>query len=48
MPQFKAAGGSGDAPSRSEYRDKDKPTQIRYSNITAAKGRPYLEHSSEF
>ncbi|KAK7103221.1 T-complex protein 1 subunit delta-like [Littorina saxatilis] len=27
------AGG----PSKSEYNDKDKPTQIRYSNITAAK-----------
>lgn len=24
---------------KSVYRDKDKPTQIRYSNITAAKGR---------
>lgn len=29
-------GGGGD--SKSEYKDKDKPTQIRYSNITAAKG----------
>lgn len=23
----------------SEYKDKDKPTAIRFSNITAAKGR---------
>lgn len=29
---------SGDG-KKSEYKDKDKPTQIRYSNITAAKGR---------
>jgi len=27
---------------KSEYQDKDKPTQIRYSNITAAKGWPNL------
>lgn len=25
--------------SKSEYKDKDKPTQIRFSNITAAKGK---------
>ncbi|XP_005093436.1 T-complex protein 1 subunit delta [Aplysia californica] len=37
MPQIVAAGGSGDSASKSEYKDKDKPTQIRYSNITAAK-----------
>ena len=29
----KAGGGK-----KSEYQDKDKPTQIRFSNITAAKG----------
>ena len=23
---------------KAQYQDKDKPTQIRYSNITAAKG----------
>ncbi len=23
---------------KSEYKDKDKPTQIRFSNLTAAKG----------
>ena len=28
----------GGGESKSEYKDKDKPTQIRYSNITAAKG----------
>ena len=39
MPQIMAAGAGGDAPSKSEYKDKDKPTQIRYSNITAAKGK---------
>ena len=32
-PARKAAG-----PSKSEYKDKEKPTQIRYSNIDAAKG----------
>jgi len=37
MAQFISAGGGGDGPSKSEYRDKDKPTQIRYSNMTAAK-----------
>ena len=24
----------------SEFKDKEKPTQIRFSNITAAKGNP--------
>lgn len=33
MPEAKS-----NAPSQSGYKDKDKPTQIRYSNITAAKG----------
>ncbi|KAI8784801.1 T-complex protein 1 subunit delta-like isoform X1 [Biomphalaria glabrata] len=37
MPQVGAYGGGGDNVSRSEYKDKDKPTQIRYSNITAGK-----------
>ncbi|KAH9499611.1 T-complex protein 1 subunit delta [Bulinus truncatus] len=37
MPQVGAFGGGGDNVSRSEYKDKDKPTQIRYSNITAGK-----------
>lgn len=37
-PKSKAKSGS-----RSEYKDKDKPTQIRFSNITAAKGE--LFHS---
>ena len=32
-----AKGGNSRGKS-SEYKDKDKPTQIRYSNITAAKG----------
>ena len=32
------AGFGGGGESKSEYKDKDKPTQIRYSNITAAKG----------
>lgn len=31
-------GGQNGMMRRSEYQDKDKPTQIRYSNITAAKG----------
>ena len=31
-----AAKKGGD--NKSQYKDKDKPTQIRYSNITAAKG----------
>jgi len=37
MPAFKAAP-KGIKASKSEFQDKDKPTQIRYSNITAAKG----------
>ncbi|CAL1526764.1 unnamed protein product [Lymnaea stagnalis] len=37
MPQAGSYGGGGDTVSRSEYKDKDKPTQIRYSNITAGK-----------
>ncbi|KAK2150439.1 hypothetical protein LSH36_405g02008 [Paralvinella palmiformis] len=36
MPAFKAAP-KGIKASKSEFQDKDKPTQIRYSNITAAK-----------
>ena len=32
-------GNRGGGASKSEYQDRDKPTQIRYSNITAAKGR---------
>jgi len=32
------AGKTAKAPSRSEYKDKEKPTQIRISNIEAAKG----------
>ena len=28
---------------KSEYKDKDKPTQIRSSNITAAKGDSFVE-----
>jgi hypothetical protein len=35
----KTGGPGGDGGSKSEYKDKDKPTQIRYSNITAAKGK---------
>lgn len=35
----RAAGPGGDGGSKSEYKDKDKPTQIRFSNITAAKGK---------
>lgn len=30
--------GSNSHGRKSEFQDKDKPTQIRYSNITAAKG----------
>jgi len=37
MSYAAAAGGGGDGGSKSEYKDKDKPTQIRYSNIQAAK-----------
>jgi T-complex protein 1 subunit delta len=37
MTHFSYAAAAGDGASRSEYKDKDKPTQIRYSNITAAK-----------
>ena len=34
---MKSALATGSS-NRSQYKDKDKPTQIRYSNITAAKG----------
>ena len=37
MPAFNANPREGKG-SRSKFQDKDKPTQIRYSNITAAKG----------
>ena len=33
------AKGGNNGGKTSGYKDKDKPTQIRYSNITAAKGR---------
>lgn len=33
------AAKSQKVPSKSEYKDKEKPTQIRISNIEAAKGR---------
>lgn len=42
MSQGGFFGGGGDNVSRSEYKDKDKPSQIRFSNITAGKG--YLFH----
>ncbi|XP_059168665.1 T-complex protein 1 subunit delta-like isoform X2 [Physella acuta] len=37
MSQGGFFGGGGDNVSRSEYKDKDKPSQIRFSNITAGK-----------
>lgn len=33
MPEVAAKAGKS-----SEFKDKEKPTQIRFSNITAAKG----------
>lgn len=35
---MKGKSGPPSNSSRSLYKDKEKPTQIRYSNITAAKG----------
>lgn len=35
---MKGKTGGGPGTSKSLYKDKEKPTQIRYSNITAAKG----------
>ena len=35
----KAAYGPNRAGSKSEFKDKEKPTQIRNSNIIAAKGK---------
>ena len=35
---MKGQGGPANNASKSLYKDKEKPTQIRYSNITAAKG----------
>lgn len=37
------ARGAGDAGKHSEFNDKDKPSQIRYSNLTAGKGMRKLE-----
>lgn len=34
----RTARGSAGMGKKSEYQDKDKPTQIRFSNIIAAKG----------
>ena len=31
-----------------EYKDKEKPTEIRYSNITAAKGASWLSRIRHF
>ena len=41
-PKAKAPARSG---KKSEYKDKDKPSQIRQSNITAAKCKCHLPHS---
>lgn len=39
MPAPKAANPKRGGGKRSEYQDKEKPAQIRSSNITAAKGK---------
>jgi hypothetical protein len=49
-----APGKKGGGGSKSEYQDRNKPTQIRHSNITAAKGThqnnckpsPYIKERS--
>lgn len=35
---MKGKAGAGSGAPKAQYKDKEKPTQIRYSNITAAKG----------
>ena len=42
------AKGGNNGGKTSGYKDKDKPTQIRYSNITAAKGRQTLSFNAYF
>lgn len=36
--KMKGKTGPGFSAPKAQYKDKEKPTQIRYSNITAAKG----------
>lgn len=41
MPEVQAKSSSGSGNKQGAFKDKDKPTEIRMSNITAAKGEKW-------